>query len=108
MKRLSSNLVASADRSGVILIWDWLNKYTIHRLIGHTTTLWTSSLDLFDEQTLISGSQDKTIKFWNISSGLLIQSINADIQINALVMLKTESEFLLLFKGYRNYYENFQ
>ena len=46
-----------------------------------------SKLDLFDEKTLMSGSWDKTIKFWDISSGELIQSLNVNISIGALVML---------------------
>ena len=93
IKRISSNLVASADRGGSVIIWDWLKVSIVHILIGHTSGLWTSSLDLFDTDILISGSQDKTIKFWNISNGALIQTINVDIQVNALTMLKTGSEF---------------
>ena len=92
IKKLSSNLVASADRSGVILIWDWLTRNILHKLTGHTNTLWTSSLALFDTDILFSGSQDKTIKFWNISSGALIQSIVVDIQVNSLITLKKGSE----------------
>jgi WD40 repeat protein len=99
LKRISSNLVASADRSGLIIIWDWLRVSIVHILTGHTSGLWTSSLDLFDAQILISGSQDKTIKFWNISNGALIQSINVDIQVNALTMLKTGSEFKIKIKN---------
>jgi len=94
IKRLSSNRVASADRAGVILIWDWLTNSIVHTLTGHTFTLWTTSLNLFDTQILISGSQDKSVKFWNISNGQLIQSISVDIQINALAMLKTGSKKL--------------
>ncbi len=92
IKRLTSNLLASADRAGVILIWDWLTNSLVHKLIGHTQGLWTTSLDLFDSQILISGSQDCTVKFWNISNGKLLESINVDIPINALAMLKTRSE----------------
>jgi WD40 repeat protein len=95
IKKLSSNLVASADRSGVILIWDWLTRNILHKLTGHTNTLWTSSLDLFESDILVSGSQDKTIKFWNISSGALIESIDVGIQINALTMLKKGSVYNL-------------
>ena len=95
IKRLTSNLVASADRPGNILVWDWLTNSIVHRFSGpnaHSNTLWTSSLALFGEQILISGSVDKTLKFWNISSGQLVQTIVVDFQINALAMLKTGSE----------------
>ena len=36
----------------------------------------------------MSGSWDKTIKLWDVSSGKLIQSLNVNISIGALVMLK--------------------
>jgi WD40 repeat protein len=92
VKKLSSNRVASADRAGIIFLWDWNTGSYLQKLTGHTNQLWTTSLDLFDAHTLISGSIDKTIKFWNISSGELIQSVNVDIQINAFAMLKSGSK----------------
>ena len=46
-------------------------------------------IDLYDDQTLVSGSWDKTVKFWSITNGTLIQSVNVDININALATLKS-------------------
>jgi len=89
IKRLSSNLIASGDNSGKIIIWNWSTGEQIFNLTGHTTILEYNSLDLYDDQTLISGSWDGTVKFWNITNGTLIQSIDVDIQINALAMLKS-------------------
>jgi WD40 repeat protein len=86
IKRLSSNLMASADESGFIKIWNWLNGSLVHKLKSHNSSVY--SLDLYDDQTLISGSLDKTIKLWNITNGQLIKTINADIEIGALVMLQ--------------------
>ena len=59
--------------------------------------LYLSSLDLFDSQTLISGSLDRTIKFWNIKNGMLIKTINVDIQVLSLAMLNT-SKIIGIFK----------
>ena len=89
IKRLSSNLIASGDYIGKINVWNWLNGNQIFKLTGHTNAIYLNSLDLYDDQTLISGSLDQTFRFWNISNGTLIQSINADIEINALAMLKS-------------------
>jgi WD40 repeat protein len=89
VKRLSSSLIASGDINGVIIIWNWLNGERIYTLKGHTAQLYVTSLDLYDEQTLISDSEDGTIKFWNISNGDLIQSINTNYPKDAIVMLKT-------------------
>ena len=89
LKRISSNLLASADENSKIIICNWLNGTLVHTLTGHSNILYFSSLDLYDEQTLISGSMDKMIKFWDISSGQLIESINTEISITALVIINT-------------------
>ncbi len=89
IKRLSSNLIASGDLLGKIIVWNWLTGERIFSLIGHTKSFELNSLDLYDDQTLISGSNDRTVKFWNITNGELIQSINVNISINALAMLKS-------------------
>ncbi len=87
IKRLSSNLIASGDLNGKIIVWNWLTGEQMFNLTGHTNRLELNSLDLYDDQTLISGSRDRTVKLWNITSGALIQSINVTIQINTLAML---------------------
>jgi WD40 repeat protein len=89
IKRLSSNLIASGDFFGNIIIWNWFTGVQIFKLTGHTNRLEFNSLDLYDEQTLISGSWDRTVKFWNIKNGKLIRSIEVDIQINTLAVLKS-------------------
>jgi WD40 repeat protein len=74
IERISSNLLASGDSSGLIVIWDWIKGTLVYTFIGHTASVFFS-LDLFNQQTLISGSKVKTIKFWNISGGELIQTV---------------------------------
>ncbi len=92
IKRLSPNLIASGHYNGKIIVWNWLTGGRIFNLTGHTDILEFNSLDLYDEQTLISGSRDQTVKLWNITNGKLIQSINVTIQISTLAMLNS-SEF---------------
>jgi WD40 repeat protein len=89
IRKLSSNLLASGDVNGKIIVWNWLKGERIFNLTGHTNRLEFNSLDLYDEQTLISGSWDKTVKFWNFTNGTLIRSMNTDIYIIALAMLKS-------------------
>jgi WD40 repeat protein len=89
IKRLSSNLLASGDENGKIIVWNWLTGERMFNLTGHTNSIYYNSLDLYDEQTLISGSYDRTVKYWNITNGALIRSINSDIPIFALAMLKS-------------------
>ena len=100
VKLLANNLLASAGFDNLIIIWNWLNGSRVFTLTGHSDAFWFSPLDLFDDQTLISGSLDKTIKFWNITNGALIETINIDIQISALAVIKTSEFYLeILFFG---------
>ncbi len=103
IKRLSSNLIASGDKNGLIIIWNWLAGKRIFILSGHRYAINLNSLDLYDEQTLISGSWDRTVKFWNITNGTLIHSINVYIQISALAMLKSSewTKFKIFLDGYK-------
>jgi WD40 repeat protein len=89
VKRLSSQVIASSDKNGKIIVWNWLTGEQMFKLNGHLASVNLNSLDLYDEKTLISASKDKTVKFWNITGGTLIRSINTDLQISALVMLKS-------------------
>jgi WD40 repeat protein len=93
VNKLSSNLMASGDNMGLIIVWNWLTGEQLFSLTGHTSGLYLNSLDIYDDQTLISGSWDKTVKFWNITNGVMIRSINVDIRIGAIAMLKS-SEFM--------------
>ena len=101
IKRLSSTQVASTGSDNKIIIWDWLNGKLVYTLTGHNNSLYLSSLDLYDEQTLISGSWDKTIKFWNITNGQLLQTINSDIQIDAIAMTKTSLKLFFIYSELR-------
>jgi WD40 repeat protein len=60
IKRLSPSLMASGDQSGLIIIWNWLNGSLVHKLNAHIGFVYF--LDLYDDKTLISGSQDKKLK----------------------------------------------
>lgn len=60
----------------------------------------TSSLDLNNEW-LLSGSIDKTIKMWNWSTGELIKSINTDTEVQSLAVIKQGkifTKYLLLWQ----------
>ena len=53
------------------------------------------SLDILnDGQTLVSASGDKTIKFWNWTSGQVLNTINTNLQIRSLAVINAISEFI--------------
>jgi WD40 repeat protein len=94
MQKISSSLIASGDGSGLIIIWNWLNGYLKYKLDGHS--LQVNVLSVYDEKTLISVSSDKAIKFWDIPNGILFRTINTEIKIGALAMLKRGKVMIFL------------
>lgn len=75
----AGNLIASASSKGDIYIWNAVNKNLVRKLIGHTALV--NHLEFSgDDGTLVSASDDGSIKFWHVQSGQLLKSVaNADL-----------------------------
>jgi WD40 repeat protein len=98
LKRISSNLFASTASNGVILVWNWLEGSLFQTLKGHSSGYWYPLVDVFDENTLISGAWDRNIFLWNMSNGNIIHTVNAKITIKFLIMLETGKFTIFLIK----------
>jgi WD40 repeat protein len=74
LKQITSSILASGSSDKTILI-DITSGQLIRTLTGHTSSiLW--SVDSFNNgQTLVSGSEDQTIKLWNWSTGECLSTI---------------------------------
>jgi WD40 repeat protein len=57
-----------------IILWDVAARAEVRRLRGHMNTIWALSF-LPDGTTLASGSADQTVKFWDVASGQLRDTI---------------------------------
>jgi WD40 repeat protein len=88
VKRLSSSQMASSSY-GTIIIWNWLTGNQVKRFYGHIVALLYSAFDLYNENTLISCSDFKTLQFWNIPTRQddAIQSLNAAMHVGALAVV---------------------
>ena len=69
-----------------INLWDITSGQLIRTLTGHTFWIWRS-VDLLNSQTLVSGSQDQTIKLWNWSTGECLSTIQTDSGISSLAVI---------------------
>ena len=85
LKQITSNILASAVVYTLyIKVWNITSGQLIRTLVGHEGFLFWS-LDLLDNgETLVSGSEDQTIKFWNWKTGQLMNSVNTGSRIYAL------------------------
>ena len=83
---LCSNLkkLITTSFDNIIKVWDLNKPKCLKRLIGHTDTIIT--FEFSSNGYLISGSQDKTLKVWNIENGResLLKTISFTQPINCL------------------------
>jgi WD40 repeat protein len=69
-----NGLVASCSEDTTVNIWNPYTSESIRIYEKHTS--WVLCLDQIDEDTLVSGSMDKTIHIWKISTGQTLNTIN--------------------------------
>jgi WD40 repeat protein len=67
-------ILAVGDELGNVHIWDMTTREKLHTLFEHTGEI-TSLSFRPDHKTLISFSRDKTIRFWDITTGKSKESI---------------------------------
>ena len=57
-----------------VILWDIASQAEVRRLRGHTNSIWALAFSP-DGKTLASGSADQTVKFWDIATGRLGETI---------------------------------
>ncbi len=93
LKVLSSTLIASGSTDNTSKIWDLDVQNSAFTFKNHTNFI-MSSVDLFTDGILVTGSLYRTIKFWDQSTGDLCESMNVSMHVNALIMLGS-GEYIL-------------
>ncbi|KAG0465475.1 hypothetical protein HPP92_019639 [Vanilla planifolia] len=61
--------IASSDFDGVIQIWDFTRSEVLFQMREHSKRVWSVHYSLADPTKLASGSDDGTVKLWNINQG---------------------------------------
>jgi WD40 repeat protein len=73
---LSHGYVASASEDSTVNVWNTLTWTSIRKYTSHTHIVF--SLDQIDNDTMVSGSADQTIRIWRISTGETLKIINVN------------------------------
>lgn len=84
----NGKLLASADDSGTIIIWDIANGDEVFRFDGSGSAVNGLAFSSSDEWLLASSGQDGMLRLWNIKDGVVILELNAVNTVNT-----TEIEF---------------
>ena len=83
----ADTLATSSSTDGSIFIWNITEGGPpLQKLFNHTDGIYYA-LDLFNANTMISASQDSTIRFWEVSSGKLLKTADAGSPIVSMIRL---------------------
>jgi WD40 repeat protein len=89
-------LVRGGD--GSIKVWDLATHENLFKLRGHTDTVW--SLRCFSNEDgvpmLVSASDDKTLKVWNLESRVAVKTLNCDSYPTYLVCMAGPNGHVML------------
>jgi WD40 repeat protein len=94
LRALSSFSFATSSVDTKIEIRD-LKVGSVLKLNGHTSDV--NTLELYTENILISGSADMTFKFWNLSNGVLLDTVNTSYCVYVIKNLNNGWKVLDLF-----------
>jgi len=70
---IASNKIIVEYLDGKMQVWDWITGKLLNDLAGHAGII--NDLIVANDNTLISCSNDRTIKVWDLNKGILVQSI---------------------------------
>jgi WD40 repeat protein len=88
IKTITSEIIAVGSSEGLIQLYNMSSSKVIRNLVGHQGQI-TCSLDLLNNnQLLVSGDSDGIIKVWNWSTGVCLNSLNSEVLVTKLVILK--------------------
>ena len=74
LKLVSSNILASASLDNTIKLWNLTTGNVIRTLANQTGGIYYA-IDLFNQQTILSGFSDGSIAFWDLIMGQLVYKI---------------------------------
>ncbi|KAI9737142.1 MAG: substrate-specific activator of APC-dependent proteolysis [Cirrosporium novae-zelandiae] len=88
--------LASGGNDNKLIVWDKLNAQPLFKLSEHNAAVKAIAWSPHQHNLLASGggTADRTIKFWNTSTGSLIQSLDTGSQVCNLAWSKNSNEIV--------------
>ncbi len=89
LNKVSPDVLASGSLDKSVRLTNVTSGQLIRTLYGHTDRIeWGLDVAEDDGQTLVSGSFDTSLKFWNTQTEQLLNTINTSLTISALAVLR--------------------
>lgn len=86
------HLVSGGAGDPAVMVSDCITKQVVTPLAGHTDQV--LALDVVEDNVISSGSQDKTIKLWDLRQGKPFHTFNVDHPVTSLSVSKSRNEIL--------------
>ncbi|KAJ6157445.1 hypothetical protein N7470_005037 [Penicillium chermesinum] len=88
--------LASGGNDNKLMVWDKLNETPLYRFSDHTAAVKAIAWSPHQHHLLASGggTADRTIKFWNTSTGSLIKEVDTGSQVCNLSWSKNSDEII--------------
>ncbi|PWN51965.1 WD40 repeat-like protein [Violaceomyces palustris] len=93
---VDNNQLASGGNDNRLLVWDGLMETPLHRFTEHTAAVKAIAWSPHQQGILASGggTVDKKIRFWNTTTGTLLNEVDTGSQVCNLVWSKTSNELV--------------
>nr|CDI54645.1 cell cycle regulatory protein [Melanopsichium pennsylvanicum 4] len=91
-----TNQLASGGNDNRLIVWDALNEAPLHRFTEHTAAVKAIAWNPHQQGILASGggTVDMKIRFWNASTGQMLNEIDTGSQVCNLTWSKTANELI--------------
>ncbi|KAL1563718.1 RING-type E3 ubiquitin transferase [Salvia divinorum] len=88
--------IASSNFEGVVQVWDVTRSQTFMEMREHERRVWSVDFSVADPTMLASGSDDGSVKLWNINQGVSVDTIKTKANV-CCVQFPTDSGRTLAF-----------
>ncbi|KAL4592967.1 hypothetical protein LXL04_005976 [Taraxacum kok-saghyz] len=92
----SGQQLASGGNDNIVNVWNLGSNQRIHRFTDHTSAVKALAWCPFQSNLLASGggAGDQSVKFWNVNTGVCLDSVNTGSQVSSLLWSRHEREIL--------------
>ncbi|KAJ0964815.1 hypothetical protein J5N97_025953 [Dioscorea zingiberensis] len=98
------NHIASSDFEGVVQVWDVVRSQVFAELREHERRVWSVDFSVADPTKLASGSDDGTVKLWNINQGGSVGTIRTKANVCSVQFPPESSRLLAIGSADHNIY----
>jgi protein suppressor of PHYA-105 1 len=102
--RYLRNYLVSSDYSGVVALWDTGKGEQVTQFAEHAKRVWAADFSILDPKLIVSGSDDATVRLWNVAEPCSALSLNLCAPVYSVKFSPTNANLLAVgCANYRSY-----